>query len=76
LFCLSVDDFERALEEARRQDRTTAIVVEVDKEARGPGYASWCDVPVAEASESSESEAVQRVCARYEKAVRNERFFL
>jgi hypothetical protein len=37
LFCLSVDDFERALEEARRQDRTTAIVVEVDKEARVPG---------------------------------------
>ncbi|MFN2480594.1 MAG: 3D-(3,5/4)-trihydroxycyclohexane-1,2-dione acylhydrolase (decyclizing), partial [Pyrinomonadaceae bacterium] len=44
------DDLRRALEEARAQERTTVIVVEVDREARVPGYESWWDVPVAEVS--------------------------
>jgi 3D-(3,5/4)-trihydroxycyclohexane-1,2-dione acylhydrolase (decyclizing) len=66
------DDFERALDTARRSDRTTAIVVEVDKETRVPGYESWWDVPVAEVSEIEE---VRRARARYESEAKRERFF-
>jgi 3D-(3,5/4)-trihydroxycyclohexane-1,2-dione acylhydrolase (decyclizing) len=67
------EELQSALEEARRQDRTTAIVIEVDKEARVPGYESWWDVPIAEVSEV---EAVKRARAEYEKRAKNERHFL
>ncbi|HWQ34890.1 MAG TPA: 3D-(3,5/4)-trihydroxycyclohexane-1,2-dione acylhydrolase (decyclizing) [Blastocatellia bacterium] len=67
------EELHRALEEARRQPVTTAIVVEVDKEMRVPGYESWWDVPIAEVSEV---EAVRRARAEYEKAVKKERRFL
>ncbi len=53
----------RALEEARAQDRTTVIVVEVDREARVPAYEAWWDVPVAEVSQMP---SVQRARAEYE----------
>ena len=39
-----------ALETARRADRTTAIVIPVDRDQRVGGYESWWDVPVAEVS--------------------------
>jgi len=67
------DDLQRALEEARREERTTVIVIEVDKEERVPGYESWWDVPVAEVSEV---ESVKRARKGYDKAVKRERFFL
>ena len=35
---------------ARHSDRTTAIVIPVDREQRVGGYESWWDVPVAEVS--------------------------
>ncbi|PYT03524.1 MAG: hypothetical protein DMF60_18115 [Acidobacteria bacterium] len=60
------------LEEARRTDRTTVIVVEDDKEMRVPGYESWWDVPVAEVSEV---ETVRSAREQYEKASKKERFF-
>ncbi len=66
------DDLQRALEEARREKRTTVIVIEVDKEVRVPGYESWWDVPVAEVSEV---ESVKRAREDYEKAVKRERNF-
>lgn len=66
------EDLERALEAACRQDRTTVIVVEVDKEMRVPGYESWWDVPVAEVSEM---DSVRRARDQYEKAARKERYF-
>jgi 3D-(3,5/4)-trihydroxycyclohexane-1,2-dione acylhydrolase (decyclizing) len=66
------DDLQAALEEARRTDRTTVIVIEVDREIRVPGYESWWDVPVAEVSEV---EAVRRARKDYEKAVKRERNF-
>ncbi len=66
------DDLQRALDEARRKNRTTVIVVEVDKEMRVPGYESWWDVPVAEVSEV---EAVQSARGEYEKASKKERHF-
>ncbi len=67
------DDLQRALEEARREERTTVIVIEVDKEVRVPGYESWWDVPVAEISEV---ETVRRAREDYDKAVKRERYFL
>ncbi len=66
------DDLQRALEEARRAERTTVIVIEVDKEVRVPGYESWWDVPVAEVSEV---ESVKRAREGYEEEVKRERSF-
>jgi len=66
------DDLQKALEEARRAERTTVIVVEVDKEVRVPGYESWWDVPVAEVSEI---ESVKRAREGYDDAVKRERNF-
>ena len=61
------------MEVARGNERTTVIVIEVDKEARVPGYESWWDVPVAEVSEM---ESVKRARESYEDAVKRERTFL
>jgi 3D-(3,5/4)-trihydroxycyclohexane-1,2-dione acylhydrolase (decyclizing) len=61
-----------ALEEAKRQPRTTVIVVETDREERVPGYESWWDVPV---SEVSTQESVQQARREYEEALRKERYF-
>ncbi len=66
------DDLKKALEEARRTDRTTVIVVEVDKEMRVPGYESWWDVPVAEVSEA---DTVKSARQKYDEASQQERFF-
>jgi 3D-(3,5/4)-trihydroxycyclohexane-1,2-dione acylhydrolase (decyclizing) len=66
------EEFVAGLAEARRQDRTAVIVVEVDKEERVPGYESWWDVPVAEASEM---ESVRRARARYEEERKREKHF-
>ncbi len=65
--------FKSALEEARKQTRTTVIVIETDREQRVPGYESWWDVPVAEVSEMA---SVGRARASYEEALKNERHFL
>lgn len=66
------DDLRRALDEARRQEKTTVIVVEVDKEVRVPGYESWWDVPVAEVSEM---ESVKLAREAYEEEKKRERNF-
>jgi len=66
------EDLQRALEEARVEERTTAIVIEVDKEVRVPGYESWWDVPVAEVSEL---ESVKQAREGYDEAVKQERNF-
>jgi 3D-(3,5/4)-trihydroxycyclohexane-1,2-dione acylhydrolase (decyclizing) len=64
------DDLRAALEESRRETRTTVVVVETDLDHRVPGYESWWDVPVAEVAEM---ETVRRVRATYEDAVTRER---
>jgi len=69
----TLPEVERALEEARRRDRTTVIVVEVDKEARVPGYGAWWDVPVAEVSAM---DPVKKARAAYDEARKRERYFL
>jgi 3D-(3,5/4)-trihydroxycyclohexane-1,2-dione acylhydrolase (decyclizing) len=62
-----------ALETARSADRTTAIVIPVDREQRVAGYESWWDVPVAEVSAI---EAVQQARSEYVRARAAERHYL
>ena len=63
---------ERAIGEMRGHDRTTVVVIEVDKEMRVPGYESWWDVPL---SEVSEIESIRQARAIYEDAVKRERHY-
>ncbi len=68
-----ITQLKSALAEARRQTRSTVIVIETDAEKRAPGYESWWDVPVAEVSEI---QPVRRASRDYEKAKCRERYFL
>lgn len=68
-----IPELKAALLAARRQKRSTVIVIETDAEKRAPGYDSWWDVPIAEVSTMG---SVKRVRKEYERAVRKERFFL
>jgi 3D-(3,5/4)-trihydroxycyclohexane-1,2-dione acylhydrolase (decyclizing) len=64
------EELEKAVEAMKGENRTTAVVVEVDKEMRVPGYESWWDVPIAEVSDS---ESVRAARAGYEQGVKKER---
>ena len=64
------EEVEQALEAMRGHDRTTVVVVEVDKEMRVPGYESWWDVPISEVSEIA---SIREARAQYEVAVKKER---
>ncbi len=68
-----IPQLKTALEEARRQTRTTVIVIETDPEKRAPGYESWWDVPIAEVSGLA---SVRNARREYATAVKKERFFL
>ncbi|MGB7022884.1 MAG: 3D-(3,5/4)-trihydroxycyclohexane-1,2-dione acylhydrolase (decyclizing) [Candidatus Acidiferrales bacterium] len=68
----TLDELRQALVAARASTRTTVTVIEVDRNARVPGYESWWDVAVAE---TSEMENVRRARQAYEKAVKRERYF-
>jgi len=64
------EEVEQALEAMRGHDRTTVVVVEVDKEMRVPGYESWWDVQISEVSEIA---GIREARAEYEVAVKRER---
>ncbi len=66
----SREDLEKALEQMRHDTRTAAVVIEVDKETRVPGYESWWDVPI---SEVSHIESIRAARAEYAGAVKKER---
>lgn len=66
----TLKEVEQALEAMRENDRTSVVVVEVDKEMRVPGYESWWDVPVSEVSEIA---TIQQARTQYEIAVKKER---
>src|SRR5205085_12320992 len=66
----SREDLEQALAAMKSDTRTTAVVIEVDKEMRVPGYESWWDVPI---SEVSGLESIRAARAAYEDAVKKER---
>jgi 3D-(3,5/4)-trihydroxycyclohexane-1,2-dione acylhydrolase (decyclizing) len=66
------DEFRSALAAARKQERTSVVVVEISYDDRVPGYESWWDVPIAEVSER---ESVRAARIKYEEARKKERFF-
>jgi 3D-(3,5/4)-trihydroxycyclohexane-1,2-dione acylhydrolase (decyclizing) len=66
------DEFRNALVAARKQDRTSVIVIETSYDDRVPGYESWWDVPIAEVSERDSVRAARK---KYEEARKKERFF-
>jgi 3D-(3,5/4)-trihydroxycyclohexane-1,2-dione acylhydrolase (decyclizing) len=66
------DELRNALATARKQDRTSVVVVETSYDDRVPGYESWWDVPIAEVSER---ESVRAARKKYEEARKKERLF-
>ncbi len=69
----SLAELKAALEEAKKMDRITVIVVETQPGVGVPGYDSWWDVAVAEVSQMKE---VQQARAQYVEARRKERHHL
>ena len=69
----SLAELKLALEEAKRSDRVTVIVVETQPGVGVPGYDSWWDVSVAEVSKI---EAVRQARAQYVEARKQERHHL
>ncbi|MDX1619155.1 MAG: 3D-(3,5/4)-trihydroxycyclohexane-1,2-dione acylhydrolase (decyclizing) [Balneolaceae bacterium] len=63
-------ELNEALANALKADKTQVIVVPVDKEQKVPGYSSWWDVPVAEASEIA---SVQKARNEYEENRKDQR---
>ena len=73
---ISVQDIPQlksALAAARRQTRSTVIVIETDPEKRAPGYECWWDVPIAE---TSEMPSVRHASREYNRAKTKEQYFL
>ena len=68
----TADELQAALAAARKQRRTSVVVVETSYDQRVPGYESWWDVPIAEVSERESVKAARR---NYEEARKKERFF-
>jgi 3D-(3,5/4)-trihydroxycyclohexane-1,2-dione acylhydrolase (decyclizing) len=66
------DQLAAALADAKKQPRTSVVVVETDYNDRVPGYDSWWDVPIAEVSEN---QAVQQARAAFVEAAKKERYF-
>ena len=69
----SIKELKAALEEAKKADRLTVIVVETQPGVGVPGYDSWWDVAVAEVSQS---EDVRKARAQYVEARKLERHHL
>jgi len=61
-----------ALNEGRKQPRTSVVVVETSYDERVPGYESWWDVAIPEVSERKSVEAARK---KYEEARKKERIF-
>ncbi len=69
--CATVEELRAGLAEAKQEERTVVLYVEVDRYAGVPGYESWWDVPVAEVSGVP---AVRAAREQYEAARGRERF--
>jgi 3D-(3,5/4)-trihydroxycyclohexane-1,2-dione acylhydrolase (decyclizing) len=65
------EELVRALDQARRETRTTLVYVPVEPRTSIPGY-SWWDVPVSEESGSADVQAARKA---YQKALRSRRFY-
>jgi 3D-(3,5/4)-trihydroxycyclohexane-1,2-dione acylhydrolase (decyclizing) len=66
------EELKVALLAARKQARTSVVVVETAYDQSVPGYESWWDVPIAEVSER---ETVRTARTKYEEARKKERYF-
>jgi 3D-(3,5/4)-trihydroxycyclohexane-1,2-dione acylhydrolase (decyclizing) len=66
------EELQAAIGSARKQPRTSVVVVETSYDDRVPGYESWWDVAIAEVSAS---EAVKAARRKYEEARKKERLF-
>ncbi len=66
-------ELEDAVRAMTGHDRTSVVVVAVDRDQRVGGYESWWDVPIAEVSEV---EAVRAARKDWESAVKRERYYL
>lgn len=68
----SADELRSALEQAKKETQTVLIHVRVNPDARVPGFESWWDVPIAEASSQ---ESVKEARRRYEENRAKQRFY-
>ena len=66
-------ELEDAVRAMPGHDRTSVVVVAVDRDQRVGGYESWWDVPIAEVSAV---EAVRAARKDWESAVKRERYYL
>ena len=66
------DDLRRALHEAKKNSKTSVIVIETSYSQRVPGYESWWDVPIAEVSKI---KSVQDARTKYIEAKKKQRVF-
>ena len=66
-------ELEDAVRAMSGHDRTSVVVVAVDRDQRVGGYESWWDVPIAEVSAV---EAVRAARKDWESAVKRERYYL
>ena len=62
-----------ALDQAKANNRTTLIAINVSIDDKVPGFESWWDVPVAEISDEP---AVQQARADYEERLKKQRVFV
>ena len=63
-------EFESALNKAKKHEVSTLIEVLVDLSISVPGYEAWWDVPVAEVSQSNK---VVKVRKDYDQQIKQER---
>ncbi len=73
LECKTYSEFVSALAEARTTERTTVVYIQNDRYEGVPGYESWWDVPVAEASTVPQVQAARTA---WETMRAKERLFL
>src|SRR5262249_25652798 len=66
------EDLGKAIETCRQECATCVVVVETDYHHRVPGYLSWWDAPM---SEASDAESVQPSYQNYTSSRQNERCF-
>jgi 3D-(3,5/4)-trihydroxycyclohexane-1,2-dione acylhydrolase (decyclizing) len=71
--CKTYTDFVDALEQARTTDRTSVICIQNDRYESVPGYESWWDVPIAEASTMPQVQSARK---EWEAMREQERLFL
>ncbi|HEY6180905.1 MAG TPA: 3D-(3,5/4)-trihydroxycyclohexane-1,2-dione acylhydrolase (decyclizing) [Terriglobales bacterium] len=66
------EELKTALACARKQLRTSVVVIETAYDVHVPGYESWWDVPIAEVSEKQPVKDARR---KYEEERKKERYF-